>query len=262
MVCKLMRAIQIILPHLLALATDCSYISSNTLDFTGLAYTWIESYLSQRFQKVIFDGKHSHWVPVKSGIPESNIPLPTSLYLLCGWPSKSNSNLFTSLCSWHQHFSQNWISGLRWRPSRWSSPLKQLSKTWHLKLSPWAKCKTITFTLRTSPIDSCYLSDGHQLERCTHLNDLGVILVVKLTFRDHEDACVSNANRMLGLLMHGMQASSCISLQIFDYRPVICAYYAHVRSVLEYGSVIWGDAAASRLARLEASAPPPDVARC
>ena len=63
--------------------------------------------------------------------------------------------------------------------------------------------------------------------------------------------CVSKANRMLGLLRRSIQASSCISLQRFDYRPSLRAYYAHVVSVLEYGSVIWGGAAASHLARLE-----------
>ena len=86
---------------------------------------------------------------------------------------------------------------------------------------------------------------------CTHVNDLGVILDVKLTFRDHIDSCVNKANRMLGLLMRSMQVSSCMTMRGFDYRPVLCAYYAHVRSVVEYGSVIWGGAVASHLARLE-----------
>ena len=56
---------------------------------------------------------------------------------------------------------------------------------------------------------------------------------------------------MLGLLMRSMQVSSCMNMRGFDYRPALCAYYAHVRSILEYGSVIWGGAAASHLARLE-----------
>ena len=74
---------------------------------------------------------------------------------------------------------------------------------------------------------------------------------MKLTCRDHVDAYASKTNRMPELLMRSMQASSCMTLQIFYYRPALYAYYAHVRSVLEYGCVIWGGAAASHLARLE-----------
>ena len=37
----------------------------------------------------------------------------------------------------------------------------------------------------------------------------------------------------------------------FDAKAVICAFNAHVRSVLQYASVIWSGAAVSHLARLE-----------
>ena len=80
---------------------------------------------------------------------------------------------------------------------------------------------------------------------------LGVILDAKLTFRDHVDVVVSKANRMLGLLMRSMQLSARARMPTFDHRAVLCAYHAHVRSILEYGSVIWGGAAVTHLARLE-----------
>ena len=37
----------------------------------------------------------------------------------------------------------------------------------------------------------------------------------------------------------------------FDHKAVMCAFNAHVRSVLEYASVIWSGAAVTHLARLE-----------
>ena len=77
------------------------------------------------------------------------------------------------------------------------------------------------------------------------------MLDAKLTFRDHVDAVVSKANRMLGLLMRSMQLSARTRMPIFDHRAVLRAYHAHVRSILEYGSVIWGGAAVTHLARLE-----------
>ena len=124
------------------------------------------------------------------------------------------------------------------------------SKSWHLKLNP-IKCKTMTFTLRTSPIVFPYLLDGHQLERCHQMRDLGVKLDSKLTFAPHVDEVVAKANRMLGLLIRSMQTAPCMRGSKFDHRPVMTAYCAHVRSIIEYGSVIWSGAADSHLARLK-----------
>ena len=48
-------------------------------------------------------------------------------------------------------------------------------KTWKLKLNP-VKCQTITFTLRTSPIQSTYSVNGHELTRCQEVRVLGILL--------------------------------------------------------------------------------------
>ena len=62
--------------------------------------------------------------------------------------------------------------------------LSKWSKTWHLKLNP-VKCKTVSFTLRKAPVLRTYVLDGHPLERCEQMRDLGVVLDSKLTFADH-----------------------------------------------------------------------------
>ena len=128
--------------------------------------------------------------------------------------------------------------------------LHDWSKIWHLKLNP-AKYRVITFTLRSSPITSSYFLDGHQLERCTSVRDFGVMLDSKLTFGDHVDSIMSRANRMLGLLLRSIQISPCARLPTLDHRAILYAYYAHIRSILEYSSVIWAGASVKHLARLE-----------
>ena len=128
--------------------------------------------------------------------------------------------------------------------------LGEWSKFWRLKLNP-AKCKVITFTLRKSPFISPYTLDCHRLERCEQIRDLGVILDDKLTFGHHVDEVVRKANRMLGLLIRSMQTAPCMRGTRFDHRPVMTAYIAHVRSVVEYASVIWSGAAVTHMARLE-----------
>ena len=76
-----------------------------------------------------------------------------------------------------------------------------------------------------------------------------MILDTKLTFSAHVDNIVKRANRSLGLLIRSFQTGSNGSK--FKRTSLMAAYFANVRSVLEYGSVIWTGAADSHLARVD-----------
>ena len=79
------------------------------------------------------------------------------------------------------------------------------------------------------------------------MRDLGVIVDSKLNFTEHIDSVVKHGNRALGLLirsLQGVRGSYCRG-------GVIAAYCANVRSILEYGSIIWAGAACSHLEMLE-----------
>ena len=221
-----------------------------SFNISGLALGWLESYLGQRSQRVILEGKHSDWTPVQSGVPEGSIlgPLLFTYYVadLPNHIKTSSLSCADDVKIFHRINSPDDITSLQADLDR----LSLWSKNWLLKLNP-AKCKSITFTLRTSPHLTSYVLDGHQLERCTRVRDLGVILDSKLTFADHVDCIASKANRMLGLLMRSMQVSTRAHRLRFDQAAVLVAYKAHVRSILEYGSVIWSGAAVTHLRRLE-----------
>ena len=221
-----------------------------SFSISGLALGWVESYPSQRSQRVILDGKHSEWVPVHSGVPEGSIlsPLLFSCYVadLPDQIKTSSLSYADDVKIFHRIETPEDARSLQADLDRLSS----WSKTWLLKLNP-ANYKSITFTLRSSSQLTVYSLDGHQLERCVRVRDLGVTLDTKLTFADHVDAAISKANRMLGLLMRSMQVSSRAHKVRFDHAAALVAYKAHVRSVLEYGSVIWSGAAVTHLRRLE-----------
>ena len=89
------------------------------------------------------------------------------------------------------------------------------------------------------------------LERRTQVRDLGVILDSKLNFASHVDATVLKAKRMLGLLIRSMQLPACSRRVQLNCKAMLSAYNAHVRSIMEYGSVIWSGAAVTHLKRLE-----------
>ena len=120
-----------------------------------------------------------------------------------------------------------------------------------MSLNP-GKCKVLTLSLRRDRVTLGYDVGGVTLERVCAMHDLGVILDEKLTFADHIDCVARKANRAFGLLMrsfqtgkHGKTLYSC------NFRAVISACRANVRSVLEYGSVIWSGTADTHLSRLE-----------
>jgi len=109
----------------------------------------------------------------------------------------------------------------------------------------------ITFSLRKSPIPATYTLNGTALERRSVTRDLGVLLDSKLTFGPHVDHTIAKANLMLGLVIRSMQLSRCTNRARFDHKAMLCTFYAHVRSVLEYGCVVWAGAAVTHLKRLE-----------
>ena len=51
------------------------------------------------------------------------------------------------------------------------------------------------------PVKRAYVIGGVELERVCVMRDLGVFVDEKLTFADHVDVAVRNANRALGFLI-------------------------------------------------------------
>ena len=130
--------------------------------------------------------------------------------------------------------------------------LCEWSRLWGLQLNP-SKCKSFRMTLKKHPIQTTYFVGSTALEDVETIRDLGVILDTKLTFEPHVDGSVKKANRALGLIIRSFQklknerrAAGNISLS-----SVRTAYCAHVRSVLEYCSVVWAGASETQLGRIE-----------
>ena len=114
------------------------------------------------------------------------------------------------------------------------------SSDWRLILNP-QKCASFTITLKRTPVLHSYHINNTPLQRVAEVRDLGIILDSKLTFSAHINATVASANRALGILIRSFQTS--LTKYKFDRRALLVAYYANIRSILEYGSIIWSGAA-------------------
>ena len=53
----------------------------SSFNVTGRALSWIQSYLTDRRQRVVLDGQCSDWIPVRSGVPEGSVCGP--LLFIC-----------------------------------------------------------------------------------------------------------------------------------------------------------------------------------
>ena len=98
-------------------------------------------------------------------------------------------------------------------------------------------------TLRRTPTRTTYHIGDVPLEAVDEIRDLGVTLDTKLTFAPHISKTVSQANRALGLLIRSFQTASRGAK--FNKKSLLVAYFANVRSILEYGSVVWAGVAKS-----------------
>ena len=225
------------------------YKLKNSYHVSGKALDWFKSYLSDREQRVVVNGKTSEWRSVTSGVPEGALLAPLLFALFINdLPMSVKSSQCVMFADdvkiYHRVRTTDDCRQLQSdldNLSRWSAD-------WKLRLNPF-KCCAFTLSLRTSPVQHSYSIGGSVLERASEVRDLGVILDTKLTFAAHINQTISKSNRALGVLIRSFKTG--LPRQNFCNKTLQSTYYANVRSILEYGCVIWGGAAKSHVERLE-----------
>ena len=229
------------------------YKLNNTFQIEGKAIDWLSSYLANRKQRVIVNGKCSKWAPVRSGTPEGGILSPLLFVLFANdLPDKIKTNCLMfadDLKLFHQIRSVEDAETLQADLDY----LARWSHDWKLELNP-SKCKSFTMTLKTKPIVATYKIQNIPLEKVSCIRDLGVWLDAKLTFAEHVEKIARKANGRLGLMMRSLQLGHPVGevrRRSLRPEPILAAYFGNVRSILEFGCVIWGGAAKTHMDKLE-----------
>ncbi|XP_046666606.1 uncharacterized protein LOC124358350 [Homalodisca vitripennis] len=106
------------------------------------------------------------------------------------------------------------------------------------------KCHAISFHRSAGYIHFEYSLDGSSLERAYSTRDLGIILSANLSPNDHIDSIINKASRMFGFVIR----TSRRGLSIEAMKTV---YVSLVRSVLEFGSVVWSPYQLGQIQRLQ-----------
>ena len=198
-------------------------VRGNTLD-------WIQSFLSNRTQEVVLEGKRSFTAAVTSGVPQGTVLGP--ILFLCyinDLPDQvsSTARLFADECLLYRNINATA------EPDKLQDDIDRLQKweaDWLMEFNP-DKCEIIRITnRRKKKVVSCYSIHGKAMKEVTCVKYLGVTIDRKLTWNDHIDN-ITKANNTRAVLQRNI--SSCP--QAIKSR----CYQTFVRPIMEYGSTVW-----------------------
>lgn len=95
-----------------------------------------------------------------------------------------------------------------------------------------SKCYHMQFTRKRNKLHTKYFIAATELQEVTIIRDLGILMDSKLSFSDHIDKIIREANKALGFILRCTKGFK---------RPgaVIRLYTSFVRSRLEYNGTVW-----------------------
>jgi len=94
------------------------------------------------------------------------------------------------------------------------------------------KCKVITFSRKRKTDHYSYFIDNKELCRVDFIIDLGIGMDVKLLFIKHYEVMLARASKIFGFVKRRAKEFN----NIWVTKSLFCSF---VRSILEYGSLIW-----------------------
>ena len=121
----------------------------HSFNITDRAYLWLQSYLSNRSQRVVLNGKQSSWTPVLSGVPEGSICGP--LLFTC-FTADIPQFIEGGCIMYADDIKLHRVIRCETDAAALQADIDSLvrwSNTWKLRLN-LAKCHVISFTLRIS----------------------------------------------------------------------------------------------------------------
>ena len=180
------------------------YKLERSYHISGNAIKWLQSFLSDRKQRVTVNGKSSAWTSVRSGTPEGSqlSPLLFALFV-----NDLADKIQTNILLFADHVKLYHKITCPHDAELLQTDLNHLvtwSNDWKLHLNP-SKCHSFRMTLKRKPILATYKIQLCTLEHVEKVRDLGVWLDSKLTFSAHIDFIVGKANRAMGVLIRSLR---------------------------------------------------------
>ena len=193
----------------------------------GKVLQWIESFLSNRRQRVVLRNGISDWEHVKSGVPQGSILGPLLfLYYIIDMPDEignvakmfaDDTKVYAKIQDEQDcHSLQDDLNRL----GAWS-------RKWLLRFN---ETKCVVLGIREC-IRYVYTLNGYQLETVSHQKDLGVHVSDSLKPEKHINEICKKARQRIGIIRR------CFTN--LTESKVKLLYQAIVRPILEYASPAW-----------------------
>ena len=196
----------------------------------GELLDWFESFLSERYQSVVCEGKTSSPLPVTSGVPQGTVlgPLLFLLYI---------NDLSDNLQSTVKLFADDaLLYGVITSDSDCDRlqddlhKLEQWQNLWQMEFNP-SKCKILCISNKKHPPQKRYLFCGVELDQVEEMSYLGITFTSKLKWNHHISSVASKATKVLGVMRRNLW--NC------PKKVRETAYKSIVRPKLEYASTTW-----------------------
>ena len=208
-------------------------LKQNGID--GKLLQFFQSYLSNRRQRVVLNGRSSDWAPIQSGVPQGSVlgPLLFLIYindLECG--IKSQIKFFADDTSLYSVVTDPITSAAELNHDL--EIINNWAKQWKMSFNPdpTKPAEEILFSQKKSTVHHPPLFfNGSEVKRVTDHKHLGLILDPKLNFAAHINEKAGIARKGIGLIKH-----------LRSYLPteaLMSIYTAHIRSHLDYCDFIY-----------------------
>ena len=195
----------------------------------GRLLRWVESFLTDRKQRVVLNGAKSSWIDVRSGVPQGSVLGPLLFILFV------NDLPDTVQCS-VQMFADDTKLYLPVKNPSDAGALQadidaalDWSRKWQLSFNA-DKCRVLHVGRPRN--QQTYSMGDSLLEATDSERDLGVQVDIDLKFREHAATAVAKASQILGVIRRSCAHLDAVTL------PVL--YKSLVRPHLEYCNTVWG----------------------
>jgi hypothetical protein len=199
----------------------------NNYGIRGPLHAWLTTFLTKRKMRVALEGEFSNEATVESRVPQVTVLEPILfIYHINDLPNAVSYKvrLFTDDCLLHREINnENDQKTLQ----KDLQDLEKWATNWGMRFNA-KKCYMLSLRKK---IQGSYKLDGHTLEQVPSNPYSGVQIQEDLKWKEHINNVTKKASSTLGFLRRNLQHCS------RECRKT--AYIALVRSIMEYGAIIW-----------------------
>ncbi|XP_028403960.1 uncharacterized protein LOC114526557 [Dendronephthya gigantea] len=209
----------------------------------GKTLAWIESWLTNRTQRVVVDGVSSNPVDVTSGVPQGTVLGPLMFLLFINDMHENlecTLRLFADDALLYRKISEDYDTSVLQRDL---DKVGLWAERWQMVFNP-TKCYKMSVYRKKTPVLKDYTLYNQKLSGVKHHPYLGVQLSDDLRWNLHVNKIVNKANSVLGFIKRNLYSCSEDTKRI--------AYTTLVRPHLEYAAAVWDPYRQEQVDKIEA----------